>query len=72
MWLHPATDQTEDNTYTLKELGKYDSKSGKVKLFYRNESAYPEKYILAALSSIQGVAKHVIKALWHVQLLREG
>lgn len=55
--------QTEDNTYTLKELGKYDSKSGKVKLFYRNESAYPEKYILAALSSIQGVAKHVIKAL---------
>lgn len=55
--------QTEDNTYTLKTLGECDPKTGKYKLFYQNEQAYPGKYILASLSSIQGVAKHVIKAL---------
>lgn len=55
--------QTEDNAYTLKVLGKRDSKTGKFILFYRNESVYPGKYILASLNSIQGVAKHVIKTL---------
>lgn len=55
--------QTEDNTYTLKTLGECDPKTGKYKLFYQNEQAYPGKYILASLSLIQGVAKHVIKAL---------
>ena len=48
---------------TLKTLGECDPKTGKHKLFYQNEQAYPGKYILASLSSIQGVAKHVIKAL---------
>ena len=53
----------ENNENTLKIYGGIDRKSNKVILKYANETMYPGKVILVNALVIQGVAKHVIKAL---------
>ena len=54
---------TEDNESTLKVFGGIDTDTKKAVLEYRNQSKYPDKKILVKQLIIQGVAKHVIKAL---------
>lgn len=54
---------TEDNESTLKVLGGVDADTQKAILEYRNQSKYPDRKILVRQLTIQGVAKHVIKAL---------
>lgn len=54
---------TEDNESTLKVFGGIDTDTKKAVLEYRNQSKYPDKKILVRQLIIQGVAKHVIKAL---------
>ena len=56
-----ALDENSENT--LKVYGGIDKRSKKVILKYANEAVYPGKRILVNELTIQGVAKHVIKAL---------
>ena len=56
-----ALDENSENT--LKVYGGIDRKTKKVILRYANEAVYPGKRILVNELTIQGVAKHVIKAL---------
>ena len=56
-----ALDENRENT--LKIYGGIDRKSRKVILRYANEKVYPGKAILVNELVIQGVAKHIIKAL---------
>ena len=56
-----ALDENGENT--LKIYSGIDKKTKKVVLKYANEAIYPGKRILVNELSIQGVAKHVIKAL---------
>ena len=53
----------EDNENTLKIYGGIDGKTKKAVLRYANEKVYPGKEILVSKLAVQGVAKHVIKAL---------
>ena len=53
----------EDNENTLKIYGGIDRKTKKAVLRYANEKVYPGKEILVSKLAVQGVAKHVIKAL---------
>lgn len=56
-----ALDENSENT--LKVYGGIDKRTKKVILKYANEAVYPGKRILVNELTIQGVAKHVIKAL---------
>lgn len=56
-----ALDENRENT--LKIYGGVDRRSKKVILRYANEKVYPGKAILVNELVIQGVAKHIIKAL---------
>ncbi len=56
-----ALDENRENT--LKVYGGIDKRTKKVILKYANEAVYPGKRILVNELTIQGVAKHVIKAL---------
>ena len=53
----------ENNENTLKVYGGIDKKTKKAILKYANETVYPGKRILVKELVVQGVAKHVIKAL---------
>ncbi len=53
----------DHNENTLKVYGGIDKESRKVILKYANETVYPGKRILVNELTVQGVAKHVIKAL---------
>ena len=54
---------TGDDESTLKVFGGIDTDTRTAILEYRNQSKYPDKKILVRQLIIQGVAKHVIKAL---------
>lgn len=54
---------TEDNESTLKVFGGIDEDTQKAILEFRNQAKYPDEVILVRQLIIQGVAKHVIKAL---------
>ena len=56
-----ALDENGENT--LKVYGGIDKRTKKVILRYANEAVYPGKRILVNELTVQGVAKHVIKAL---------
>ena len=56
-----ALDENSENT--LKQYSGYDRASGRYILSYRNEGIYPDRKIRVRELVIQGVAKHVIKAL---------
>ena len=56
-----ALDENGENT--LKVYGGIDKRTKKVILKYANEAVYPGKRILVNELTVQGVAKHVIKAL---------
>ena len=56
-----ALDENGENT--LKVYGGIDKRTKKVILKYANEEVYPSKRILVNELTVQGVAKHVIKAL---------
>ena len=56
-----ALDENGENT--LKVYGGIDKGTKKVILKYANEAVYPGKRILVNELTVQGVAKHVIKAL---------
>ena len=56
-----ALDENGENT--LKVYGGIDKRTKKVILKYANESVYPGKRILVNELTVQGVARHVIKAL---------
>ena len=56
-----ALDENSENT--LKQYSGFDGDSGRYILSYRNEGVYPQKRIGVRELVIQGVAKHVIKAL---------
>ena len=56
-----ALDENSENT--LKVYGGIDKRTKKVILKYANETIYPGKRILVNELTVQGVAKHVIKAL---------
>ena len=56
-----ALDENGENT--LKVYGGIDKRTKKVILKYANETVYPDKRILVNELTVQGVAKHVIKAL---------
>ena len=53
----------ENNENTLKIYGGIDPESQKAVLKYSNKSVYPNKRILVNKLVLQGVAKHVIRAL---------
>lgn len=53
----------ENGQNTLKVFGGIDKRSGKAILEYRNQAVYGKKRILVKELVVQGVAKHVIKAL---------
>ena len=53
----------ENNENTLKIFGGIDEETGNVILHYANRRKYPEKEIQVQQLIVQGVAKHVIKAL---------
>lgn len=53
----------EDNENTLKIYGGIDENSGEAILRYANEKKYPGMEIRVKQLIVQGVAKHVIKAL---------
>jgi len=53
----------ENNENTLKIYGGSDKKSHKAILRYANEKDYPGRQILVSKLVVQGVAKHIIKAL---------
>ena len=48
---------------TLKIFGGIDEENGDVILRYANQTKYPDKEIRVKQLIVQGVAKHVIKAL---------
>ena len=56
-----ALDENGENT--LKVYSGIDKRTKKVILKYANEAVYPGKRILVGELTVQGVAKHVIKAL---------
>ena len=56
-----ALDENSENT--LKIYGGIDKRTKKVILKYANEAVYPGKRILVNELTVQGVARHVIKAL---------
>ena len=56
-----ALDENGENT--LKVYGGIDKRTKKVILKYANEAVYPGKRILVNELTVQGVAKHVIRAL---------
>lgn len=56
-----ALDQNNENT--LKRYGGIDAVTQEAVLLYQNQSRYPDLEIRVKKLSIQGVAKHVIKAL---------
>ena len=56
-----ALDENSENT--LKVYGGIDKRTKKVILKYANEAVYPGKRILVNELTVQGVARHVIKAL---------
>lgn len=56
-----ALDQNSENT--LKRYGGIDAATHEAVLLYQNQERYPEREIRVKGLSIQGVAKHVIKAL---------
>ena len=56
-----ALDENGENT--LKVYGGIEKRTKKVILKYANETIYPGKRILVNELTVQGVAKHVIKAL---------
>ena len=56
-----ALDENSENT--LKVYGGIDKRTKKVILKYANEAVYPGKRILVNELMVQGVARHVIKAL---------
>ena len=53
----------EDGQNTLKTFNGIDDESGYALLNYENKSRYPGKVIRVRELVVQGVAKHVIKAL---------
>jgi len=53
----------EENQNTLKTFDGIDEKTGYVVLRYENQKKYPDKEIRVRELVVQGVAKHVIKAL---------
>ena len=53
----------EDGQNTLKTFNGIDDESGYALLKYENKSRYPDKVIRVRELVVQGVAKHVIKAL---------
>ena len=53
----------ESNANTLKKYGGIDSASHAAILLYQNQEKYPDKRILVKELIVQGVARHVIKAL---------
>ncbi len=53
----------ENNENTLKQYAGYDKKKHCYVLNYRNSRIYPEKKIEVSELRVQGVAKHVIKAI---------
>ena len=53
----------EDSQNTLKTFDGIDEESGYVLLKYENQEKYPDKVIRVRELVVQGVAKHVIKAL---------
>lgn len=53
----------ENQTNTLKQFAGIDEESGEVILRYCNEERYPGKAIRVRELIVQGVARHVIKAL---------
>ena len=59
--LKAALDENGENT--LKVYSGIDKRTKKVILKYANEAVYPGKRILVGELTVQGVAKHVIKAL---------
>ena len=56
-----ALDENGENT--LKVYGGIDKRTKKVILKYANEAVYPGKRILVNELTVQGVARHIIKAL---------
>lgn len=54
---------TEDNESTLKVFGGIDEDNHKAILEYRNQAKYPGRKIFVDQLIVQGVTKHVIKAL---------
>ena len=52
-----------DNESTLKVFGGIDDENQEAILLYRNEAVYPGKEIRTKDLIVQGVARHVIKAL---------
>lgn len=54
---------TEENESTLKVFGGIDKKAERAVLEYRNQEKYPDQKIFVRQLVIQGIAKHVIKAL---------
>ena len=53
----------ENSTNTLKVYARNDDASGEAILRYCNEARYPGKEIRVRELTVQGVARHVIKAL---------
>ena len=53
----------EDGQNTLKTFNGIDDESGYALLKYENKARYPGKVIRVRELVVQGVAKHVIKAL---------
>ena len=53
----------ESNANTLKKYGGIDAASNAAILLYQNQEKYPDKRILVKELIVQGVARHVIKAL---------
>ena len=53
----------ESNANTLKKYGGIDVASHAAILLYQNQEKYPDKRILVKELIVQGVARHVIKAL---------
>ena len=54
---------TENNESTMKVFGGFDEDTQKAILEFRNQAKYPDEVILVSQLIVQGVAKHVIKAL---------
>lgn len=54
---------TGDNENTLKVYGGIDEETEEALLLYRNQAVYPDAEIRVKQLVVQGVAKHVIKAL---------
>ena len=53
----------ENNENTLKTFAGVDEESGCAILRYENKKSYPDKTIKVKKLVVQGVAKHIIKAL---------